>query len=334
MKKAHIKAVEYYLPEKTISNDDIKEEFSDFSSEKLYKKIGVSERHISSVNQTSLDMAEVVTQNLLNNHKIDKECIDYVLLCTQSPDYFLPTSACILQNRLSLRKNIGALDFNLGCSGYIYGLSVAKGLIYAGIADNVLLVTSETYSKFIHPKDKINKIIFGDASSATLISVDGVAEIKDFSLGTDGSGYNDLIVKTGGLRNKSHINDLEFDDMGNPTSSDYLFMNGSKIFNFTLENVPQLVKEVLLKNKLSKEDVSTYIFHQANKYMLEFLRKKAKIPKENFYQYFENVGNTVSSTIPIALFEALEEGVISKNTYTMLVGFGVGLSWGGVILKF
>ena len=198
----------------------------------------------------------------------------------------------------------------------------------------MLLLTSETYSKFIHPRDKVNRTIFGDAAAATLISIQGFAEILEFSIGTDGSGAKNLIVQSGGQRNPKPISDLHFDEAGNPISSDYLFMDGSEIFTFTLEMVPQLVKETLLKNSLQQSDIDLFVFHQANKYLLNYLRRKLQIPDEKFYYCLEKVGNTVSSTIPIALLHALNENKILTGQNVLLAGFGVGYSWAGNILRF
>jgi 3-oxoacyl-[acyl-carrier-protein] synthase-3 len=208
---------------------------------------------------------------------------------------------------------------------------LAKGLIVGEIAKNVLLITAETYSKHIHPKDKGNRTLFGDAATATLISTDGFAEIRNFSLGTDGSGYDKLIVKNGAFRNFQKANDLTFDDSGNPVSSDYLYMDGTGIFNFTLENIPHLVDKTLEANELKKEEIDLYVFHQANKYMLDFLQNILEIDDGKFYHCLSEVGNTVSSTIPIALIAAMKDNVLSGNI--LLAGFGVGLSWGGCILK-
>jgi len=332
MEKSFIKAISYYLPEQVLTNEDLVKEFPEWTVDKVASKIGVSKRHISSKNETAADLAEKAAEKLFSEYKIDKAGIDFVLLCTQSPDYFLPTSACLLQQRLGLSTSCGALDFNLGCSGYIYGLAVAKGLISGGIASNVLLLTAETYSKHLHPKDKGNRTIFGDGASASIVSTEGFAEIGSFSLGTDGNGANNLIVKKGGLRYSEAFNDLSFDESGNPVSSDYLFMDGSEIFNFTLENVPVSVSDTLLKNSMKQDDIDLFIFHQANKYMLNFLRKKIKIAEEKFYYFLEDVGNTVSSTIPIALCEANKENKLHGSV--LLCGFGVGYSWGGVILKY
>lgn len=330
--KAYIKALAYYLPETVLTNEELVNDFPEWTVDKIASKVGVKERHVAREDETASDMAIHAALRLFAEHNIDKAEIDFVLFCTQSPDYFLPTSACIMQDKLGLSKNIGALDFNLGCSGYVYGLSLAKGLVAGGIAKHILLLTSETYSKHLHPRDKGNRTIFGDAATATLISTEGIAEIGNFSLGTDGSGAKNLIVGTGAFRNKERQNDLSFDENGNPVSSDYLYMNGSEIFNFTLDAVPILVRDTLSKNEMEKADIDLFIFHQANKYMINFLRKKLKIEEDKFFIFLENVGNTVSSTIPIALYEAQKENKLSGNV--LLAGFGVGYSWGGTILKF
>ena len=329
--KSYIKAISYYLPERVVTNEDLVKDFPEWTVEKVAGKVGVNQRHIAAENETASDMATKSAEKLFWEHNIDRSTIDFILLCTQSSDYYLPTSACLIQNRLGLSTSCGALDFNLGCSGFVYGLSLAKGLIAGGIAKNILLLTAETYSKHIHPKDKGNRTIFGDASAATLVSTVGFASVEDFCLGTDGRGAENLIVKKGGLRQPNAVGDLTFDEAGNPTSSDYLHMNGGEIFNFTSEAVPVLVENVLEKNQLKQNDIQLFVFHQANKYMMNYLRKLIDIEPEKFYFYLEKVGNTVSSTIPIALCEAQKEGKLEGNI--LIAGFGVGYSWGATVLK-
>ena len=327
----YLKAISYYLPEKVLANEQLVVDFPEWTVEKVASKIGVDKRHIAADEETAVDMGVNAANKLFSEYNIDRLSIDFLLFCTQSPDYFLPSSACLVQEHLGLSTSCGAFDFNLGCSGFVYGLSIAKGLITGGIATNVLLITSETYSKHIHIKDKGNRTIFGDAAAATLISSEGFAQIESFSLGTDGRGAENLIVRTGAMRNPEKVNVVEFDEGGNPISSDYLYMNGSEIFNFTLEMVPILVEATLVKNNFKKEDIDLFVFHQANKYMMNFLRKKLKVEEDKFFYFLENVGNTVSSTIPIALYEAQKENKLKGNI--LLAGFGVGYSWGGVILK-
>jgi len=330
--EAFIKAIDYYLPEKVITNKDISERFSEWTPEKIYEKVGIQERHIAGSDETALDMAQKACEKLFASDETLKPTIDFILFCTQSPDYKLPTSACILQNRLGLPINIGALDFNLGCSGYEYGLALAKGLVLGCMAKNVLLVTSETYSKYLHPDDKGNISIFGDAASATIVSTDGFAEIGEFVFGTDGSGADELIVKTGGARFPVKLNEVAKDENEHIISSDHLYMDGGSIFSFTLKQVPKMTQTLLERSNLSMENVDLFIFHQANAYMLEFLRKKLKIEKDRFYYYIENIGNTVSNTVPIALTNAIKDCSLKGKHNVMLAGFGVGLSWSGCIL--
>lgn len=332
--KAYLKGISYFLPEKIVTNADIVSQFPEWSVDKIISKIGIKERHIASENETASDLAVKAAEKLIAEYKIDKSTIDYIILVTQSPDYVLPTTACVIQDRLGLPTSIGAIDVNQGCSGFIVGISLAKGLVVGEMAKNVLLLTAETYSKHIHPKDKGNRTIFGDGAAATLVSTEGIAEIRNFSFGTDGKGAENLIVKTGGQRFKEPLNDLKFDESGNPISSDYLFMDGSEIVNYTLDYFPPLVVDTLSKNNLKQIDIDLFVFHQANKFIMELLRKKLKIEDEKFYKFFENVGNTVSSTIPIALKEALNDKSISSKSNVLLAAPGLGYSWAGVILEF
>ena len=317
-----ISEIETYFPEKKVTNEDLQKEFPEWSPEKIFNKVGVKQRYTASAEETVLELAVKASEKLLK--KIDKNEIDFILFCTQSPDYHLPTTACILQDRLGLRKNIGALDFNLGCSGFVYGLSIAKGLIATGAAQNILLVTAETYTKYLRKSDKSNRTIFGDGAAATLIQKEENKENFQFILGTDGSGYDNLIVRNGGGRNR--IN--KEDEAGN-----CLYMNGQNIFIFTVEKIPVLVKEILEKNNLTKNNVDYYIFHQANAHILRRQREILDIPEEKFYINLEKYGNTVSSTIPIALKDALETGKVKRGQKIMLIGFGVGLSWGATIVE-
>ena len=331
---AYIKALSYYLPEQLLTNEDLVKEFPDWSVDKIAQKVGVNTRHIAGENETAGDMGEKVARKLFEEYHIDPQTIDFLLLCTQSPDYFLPSTACILQERLGIPKTAGAFDYNLGCSGCVYGMAVAKGLLAAGIAKNILLITSETYTKYLHSSDKSNRSIFGDGAAACLISTEGFAEIGDFVLGTDGGGANNLIIKTGMARHKAMTGKYTTDEEGHVNFDDYLYMNGGNVFNFTLDIVPFMMNDVLVKNNLTQEQIDYYVFHQANKFMLNTIRKVCRLPKDKFYINLEETGNTVSSTIFIGLKDCLESSLIQKGNSVMIAGFGVGLSWGGTVLKF
>lgn len=332
--KAYIEALAYDLPEKVLTNTELAQEFPEWTEEKIMKKLGIAERHVVTEQETASDLAVNAAEKLFFQNDIQRESIDFLIFCTQSPDYFLPTTACLIQQRLGLANHIGAIDVNLGCSGWILGLSLAKGLVLSGMAKRVLLLTAETYSKYLHPRDKGNRTIFGDGAAATLVGLNGFAEIGSFSFGTDGNGAENLIVKTGAARQKSPLDDLQFDNFGNPKSSDYLYMKGTEILNYTLDRIPGLIGDVLQKNGCVIDDIDLHVYHQANKYIANLQRVKMKIAPEKYYCCFERMGNTVSSTIPIALKEALNEGAIKPGYKVLSVAQGLGYSWGGVMLQF
>ncbi len=333
MMKAYIKHIDYFLPEKILTNQQIAEEFPEWTVEKIEKKIGIKERHITVEGETASDLAIKAAEKLFIKGKVDKSEIDYLIFVTQSPDYHLPTTACIIQTKLGLSKRITAIDVNLGCSGFVTGLSLAKAVITSGQAKNVLLLTAETYSKYMHEQDKSNRTIFGDGAAATLVSTEGFAEIGEFVIGTDGEGAENLIVKTGGSRHPRPMNDLKFDDFGNPFSSDNLFMDGPAILNYSLDSIPQLVEDVLKKNNLTMENINLHIYHQANIFLANLERRKLKIPQEKYYCNIGHIGNTVSSTIPIALCLALLDGTIKDGFRILSVAQGLGYTWGGFVLK-
>jgi len=301
--------IAYCLPNAVLTNNQLSEIYPEWPAEKILAKTGITSRHVTSKEETSLDLAERAAKSLFDSYCVNVEDIDFLLLCTQSAEYKLPSSACLLQNRLGLLTTAGALAFDHGCSGFVYGLSLAKGLILGGMASNVLLVTSETYTKYIAPEDKSTRTIFGDGAAAVLIDEGVAAKIGAFSFGTDGAGSEKLIVRDGKL-----------------------FMDGPEIFNFTLDIVPKTMENVLQKNGLTRDDIDLYVFHQANKFMLDTIRKVNGLPRDKFYVNMDTTGNTVSSTIPIALKQLDEAGRLKPGMKVMLMGFGVGLSWGATVI--
>lgn len=331
---AGIRKIEYYLPSQVLTNEDLAEVFKNWSAEKIFKKTGINSRHIAAENETALDLAEKACLKIFSDGEIDRNEIDFLVLVTQNPDYRLPTTACLLQDRLGLRKGIGAFDINLGCSGFIYGLAVAKSLVDAKLANNVLLVTSEIYTKYINELDRSTRTIFGDGAAATVVGTDGI-QIGAFDFGTDGSGENAFKIPASGARiPQTEETAKVLEDNGNWRSQEEIFMDGTEIFSFTIREVPESVNRVLEKaGGLKLEEVDQFIFHQANQFMLNHLRHVIGIEKEKFYINMADTGNTVSASIPIALKRALDEKVIEENQIVLLSGFGVGLSWGTVILK-
>jgi len=238
---------------------------------------------------------------------------------------------------LGLSTKCGAIDINQGCSGYVYGLTLAKSLIEAGSASNVLLITADTYTKFINRRDRSIRTLFGDGAAATLVtSIEADSEmIGPFVLGTDGRGANEIIVPAGGLRcppNAATAIEKE-DDAGNWRSAQNLYMNGADVFSFALRTVPPAVDQLLQKSGLRLDQIDFFVLHQANKFILERLRGKMKIPAEKFWIDMENSGNTVSSTIPIALESAMQQGRVKTGDRVALIGFGVGYSWGAAMVE-
>lgn len=327
--------ISYYLPESVLTNAELAALYPAWPEEKILSKTGIASRHVTAENETAADLAERAARKLFAEQGIDPMTIDFILLCTQSPDYKLPSTACILQHKLGIPTSSGALDYNLGCSGYIYGLSLAKGLVVSGVAKKVLLLMAETYTKYIHPMDKSVRTIFGDGAAATLVDEELAQRIGAFSFGTDGSGAEKLIVRTGGARESiDPAAIVETDESDNQRTKNNVFMSGPDIFNFTLDIVPKTMDDVCAKNGLKRDDIDLYVFHQANKFMLDTIRKVNLIPRDKFYVDLEDTGNTVSATIPIAVARAQEKGLLKPGMKVMLMGFGVGLSWGATVVKF
>lgn len=324
--KAYIRNIAYYLPENIEENPP----------GRLRKKTGIARRHICSAGEAASDLAFHAAEKLFACG-VERPQIEYLILCTQSPDYYLPTTACILQNRLGLPAAIGAVDYNLGCSGYIYGLGIAKGLIESGQVRNVLLLTAETYSKYIHPDDNAVKPLFGDGATATLIgAADSESErIAGIVYGTDGGGAENLLVPVGGMKHPyaaAAVEDI-YDDYGNHRTNRNLSMNGSAIMDFALTVAPDTVEKILVKTGLSKRDIDYFVFHQANKFMLEFLQEKCGLLEYPYWNDVTNYGNTVSNSIPIALCDMIQAEKNKRLEHVMLMGFGVGLSWAGCVVN-
>lgn len=329
--------IAYHFPPGVLANEDLASIYPDWTADKIFSKTGIEQRHIASQEITAGDLAFEAAKKLFQAGKVASNQIDFLILCTQAPDYILPTTACILQHRLGLPRSCGALDINLGCSGFVYALSLAKGLIESGLAKHVLLLTADTYSKYIHPMDKSVRTLFGDAAAATVVSKsEGDSEIGPFVFGTDGSGAGNLIVEAGGFRlpRSQATAEDKVDASGNVRSQENLYMNGAEIMAFTLNEVPKACEKLMQKAGLSDSHVDLYVLHQANKFMLDALRKKMKIPSEKLPILMSECGNTVSSTIPIALCALRSSGALTRGMNLVLLGFGVGYSWAGCVLKY
>ena len=327
-----------YLPERTLGNEDLAALYPAWPAEKILDKTGIRVRHIARDDETAGDLAFEAAARLFAQGKVRAAEVDFVILCTQAPDYVLPTTACVLQHRLGIPTSAGALDVNLGCSGFVYGLSLAKGLVETGAARCVLLLTADTYSKLIHPMDKSVRTLFGDGASATAIvaSDDVHPAIGPFVFGTDGSGALHLIVPAGGFRKPRDAETARetTDASDNVRSADHLFMDGAEVMAFTLREVPRTVNALLGKAGLSADAIDYFVMHQANQFMLTALRKKLHVEPDRVPICMQETGNTVSSTIPLALLEMRERGQLDVPRRLMLIGFGVGLSWAACVLTF
>lgn len=337
MKRAAIRAITSFLPEGKLTNDQLAEEFGDWHASQILSKTGVAVRGVAAADECASDLGVAAAKRLFESDARSPDEIDFLIFCTQSPDYFTPTTACLMQDRLGLKTSCGAIDINQGCSGYVYGLALAKSLVEAETAENVLLITADTYTKFINRRDRSLLTLFGDGAAATLVgAVPGESElIGPFVWGTDGRGANRIIVKAGGLRcPPTPETAIEREDQsGNWRSEQNLFMDGADVFGFAMKTVPQTLDRLLEKCGLTPDQVDFIIPHQANKFMLERLRAKMKIPAEKFWIDMEQGGNTVSSTIPIALESAMQQGRVKRGDRVALVGFGVGYSWGAAMIR-
>ena len=332
--EAFIRAVSAHLPEGVVTNEQLQAENPDWDMPKIEAKVGIKVRHVAAPGVTAGDLAYTAACKLLETSGVDRNSIDFLLFCTQSPDYFLPATACILQHRLHLGSHCAALDFNQGCSGYLYGLQLAASLIAAGNAKRIMFLTGETYTKYIHPRDRSVRVLFGDGATATLIDDTGPgARILAGCLGTDGSGAENLIVRAGGMRSRCDHGEIPFrtDEQSGTRSPQGLFMNGQELFLFTLKRIPPLVEATAKLNDCGLEGIDWFIFHQANAFMNEHIRMKLKIPKEKTPLVLEDVGNTVSNTIPLTIHRVGDQ--FSPGQKIMLVGFGVGYSWGACMLE-
>ncbi len=331
-----ILAANFALPEAMLSYEALEERFGPDSIKKAFSGSGIRNRRVAPPGVCGSDMAYDAVLEMLDHHEIDRSSIDLLVYCTQSPDYVMPSTACILQDRLGLSSHCAALDINLGCSQYIYGLSVAHSMIAAGVASQALVVTGDTLSRSLHPLDRSVVPLMGDGASATLLGkVPSGQGFLGFELGTDGSGHQYLIVPASGTRlPRSEATAVEVTDSeGNTRTQEHLYMNGAAIFHFAITVVPTTIANLLERNGLSVADVDLFVFHQASKFMLEYLFRKMRIPLEKTHVCVEEIGNTSGSAVPIALTDAWRAGKIKPGQLVVLVAFGVGLSWGGTVLR-
>lgn len=327
MNYAGIGPIAIHLPEKVEDNASLQAENPSWNMEVIGSKTGIHARHIAAPNECSSDLGEKAARKLFDSYDIDPQSIDFLLLCTQTPDYALPTTACVLQNRLGLRTDSGALDFNLGCSGFVYGLAMADGLIRTGSAKRILLITAETYTKLIDSTDRSLRTIFGDAAAATLIESNSQPSIWGYQYGTDGSGADTLLAHCGGFRSKEEA----ISPRHRKRWPSDLYMDGPSLLSFTVGKIPDTIKSILSSANMSEEQIEYYLFHQATFKLLDQLRQVLKLEPDKLPIRLEQVGNTVSCTLPILIQQMRESGELTRQQKNLLVGFGVGWSWAGCV---
>ena len=325
MKFASVGPIAVHLPETVEDNDRLGAEFPNWNMDLIYAKTGVAARHVAAPEECASDLGVAAAEKLFEEHDVDRRSIDFLLFCTQTPDYPLPTTACLIQDRLGLPTSIGALDFNLGCSGFVYGLSLADGLIHSGAARRVLLVTAETYSKYIDPIDRSLRTIFGDGAAATLVEAADEPSLGSFVFGTDGRGAESLLVPDGGARPEAHA----LKPRRRKRWPSRLSMDGPELVKFTLEVVPPMIDRMLDDAGMTGDDVDFYLMHQATLYMIENLRARLHLDEEVVPVDLEKVGNTVSSTLPILMHDLRHDRRLRPGKRSLLIGFGVGFSWAG-----
>lgn len=330
---ASIKAISYYLPEKILTNEELSLIFPELTPDDIFRRTGVRERHVSGPKEKPSDSAIIAAGMFFKEHGFcKKEDIDFLLFTTEMVDRRGPATACVLQHKIGLPTHCGAIDIPMGCSGFIYGLLVAQSLINNNAARNVLFLTGDAATKVVHPRDAELRMLFADAMAATLISKSDEPGIGTFVVGTDGSGAPNLIVEgCCGAEKPSHQWLDKYADAGGMAYGK-LSMQGKEILNFSLQRVPQLLNELLIKEQLTMDKIDLFVFHQASGFILEALRRKMNIPKEKFFVNMEYVGNTVAASIPLALYDAQKTGKIKKGDKVLIAGFGIGYSWGATIL--
>ena len=332
----YIKAIEYSLPLQKVTNEDMQEIHPDWDLKKVGEKSGVLSRHIADYNETALDLAISALNKLFETENIHKEDIGGIVFCTQSPDYIMPSNAFLIHKHFSFSTKVWAFDYNLACSGYIYGLAICRGLIETGMAKNVLLITADTYSKYINPGDRSTSVLFGDGASVSVIAHTKEIHFIDMELASSGNEYDSFYIPAGGCRipKDAHTKEITSDHSGNMTTLEDIKMNGFAVWKFISVTVPVQIKHLLAKNNLTIDEIDFFGFHQASKLTLDSLFKALKIPPHKAYMNLEQIGNTVSSSIPIAMKQAESEGKLKRGDLMLLSGFGVGLSWGSTIIKY
>jgi 3-oxoacyl-[acyl-carrier-protein] synthase III len=330
-----IHSIEYYLPENIVTNENLQKDNPSWNLKTITEKSGVYQRHIAGYNETAYDLSIKACEKLFQSY--DKSNIDGIIYCTQSPDHIMPSNSFLLHNYFGLKNEVFAYDFNHACTGYIYCLAMANAFVKAGMAKEILLVNADTYSKYINPKDRSTRVLFGDGAAATIVKESNERNgIIDIDLCSFGSDYNKFWIPAGGLRlPKSDFTSIEIKDSGgNIRTQNDIEMDGFGVWSFINTVVPKQVEMILKRNRVEKKDIDKFIFHQASKMTLKSIMRSMKLNEEQVFINIHNIGNTVSASIPIALKDAIDQDKINIGSTLILSGFGVGLSYGTILMEF
>lgn len=337
MKNVKIIAISYALPDHIVNNADLEKMNDGWELEKFTSKTGVLERREVADDETAFTLGLQACRSLLSVNNIDAKKIEALIVCTQTPDFVMPPNSCLLHAELGMRSDALAFDFNLACSGYVYGLDLASSLIKSGRVKNVLFVAGDTYSKLMNKKDRSIRTLFGDGVSATYIEETTTSSnITNILLGTDGKKYDHFYIEAGGARYPSNEEtSLEYTDKsGNVRSKEQICMNGFGVLSFFNSIIPKEVGKVLDSASIGIDDVDYFIFHQASKLALDGISKALKISEDKMIVNMADTGNLVSASIPVVFARAIDDGHIKRGDTVLLCGFGVGLSWGTALVKY
>ncbi len=329
-----ISAISACVPKHVIKNKNRSGLMTDKEVENAMKTTGIYERRFADDNTCASDLCYEAALRLMEDLGLKKNSVDLLIFLSQTPDYHQPATAPILQNRLGLPKTTAAFDINLACSGYVYGLSTAFSYATQEGINRVLLLVGETLSKILSMEDRATSLLFGDGGTATLIEKNEKFPASFFSLNSDGSGDWILKVPAGGYRSLSSeetVKKKTFPD-GSLRSDENLFMDGMEVFNFSMREVPDDIKKTLKYAEQDITEVDYLIFHQANKYMTDFLAKKLQFPREKVPYSLQNYGNTSAVSIPLTIGSELKNQLKNRTKKVILSGFGGGLSWGTALL--
>lgn len=302
---------------------------------KVVASTGVKARHVAPAQVCASDLCQAAAERLLAALGWARESIDLLVFVTQTPDYVLPASACSLHGRLGLSKSCAAFDVNLGCSGYVYGLSIVGAHLQSGAAKRALLLVGDTISKLVSSEDRSVAYLFGDAGSATALEYSSDAAPIRFITGSDGTGAAHLEVPAGMFRKPSseQTRMATARQGGNVRSDEHLAMNGPEIFNFTIREVPPMISGAMASASWTADDVDGFVLHQANRFMLDYLVKRMKLPPAKVAFALESFGNTSSASIPVAICDALRGRLLQGPAKLVLAGFGVGFSWASAAVQ-